>query len=46
MMARCDEGLNGNCEVKYPLVMRGLQIVLGNVLNNVTFERSNEGSGE
>lgn len=39
MMARCDEGLNGFCEVKCPLVARGLQIALGNVLHNVIFER-------
>ncbi|KFP25118.1 Histone acetyltransferase KAT6A, partial [Colius striatus] len=38
---KCDEGSNDYCEVKCPLVMRGLQVALGNVLNNVTFERSN-----
>lgn len=45
MMARHDEGLNYYCEVKCPLLMTGLQIVLGNMLNNVPFERSDVGSG-
>lgn len=45
VMARYDEELNYYCEVKCTLVMRGLQIGLGSVLNNATFEDSNIGNG-